>query len=112
MQFYDKLASSVLALADILDRDAPVMPEVVEDRQKAGGVTLWTGDFEVRDAALGKRGCVCWCHKDPRGGATAGGGTSAGTSVCVVSSSPFVPWPLFPVTLPVPLFHVTHPRTL
>ncbi len=43
----------MLQLADSLDRDAPVMPEVVEDRQKADGVTLWTGDFAARDAALG-----------------------------------------------------------
>ena len=59
-QMYDKVESSVVALADVLDRDTPVMPEVVEDRQKAGGITLWTGDFEVRDAALGTcRGWHC-----------------------------------------------------
>ncbi len=51
---FEKVAGSVQTLADILDRDTPVMPEVVEDRQKAGGVTLWTGDFEARDASLGE----------------------------------------------------------
>jgi hypothetical protein len=104
---YDKISGGVLALADILDRDAPVMPEVVEDRQKAGGITLWSGDYGIRDVALG----VCVCGGLPCVSVCATVGSTDFAAMC--ASGPFddettrsfyEDYPLLRETMPAKLF--------